>query len=180
MSRSRRTGFTLIELLVVIAIIAILAAILFPVFTAAREKARQTACFNNLKQIGVGLDLYMQDNDDRYPHGNGWSWGKITRYSQWTAIYPYTKQGWGKGMRTILNCPSNVGASDPVYKDYMNLTGFGANMNWGPLYHAGYGLWDWYTSTGRLAASVNRPSKTLSATAAGWDYCYVNGGSKAW
>ena len=54
----RRRGFTLIELLVVIAIIAILAAILFPVFAQARERARQTACLSNLRQVGLGLQLY--------------------------------------------------------------------------------------------------------------------------
>lgn len=64
----RRTqGFTLIELLVVIAIIAILAAILFPVFARAREKARQTACLNNLKQLGTSILLYVQDYDETYP-----------------------------------------------------------------------------------------------------------------
>ncbi|BDI30973.1 hypothetical protein CCAX7_30240 [Capsulimonas corticalis] len=70
MSLSRKhgiSGFTLIELLVVIAIIAILAAILFPVFAQAREKARQIACLSNLRQIGIGLNMYVQDNDERYP-----------------------------------------------------------------------------------------------------------------
>ena len=62
-----RRGFTLIELLVVIAIIAILAAILFPVFAQAREKARQTACVSNLKQIGNALTMYIQDYDERMP-----------------------------------------------------------------------------------------------------------------
>ena len=61
-----RKGFTLIELLVVIAIIAILAAILFPVFAQAREKARQTSCLSNLKQIGLATLQYNQDNDEMF------------------------------------------------------------------------------------------------------------------
>jgi len=64
---STRRGFTLIELLVVIAIIAILAAILFPVFARAREKARQTSCLSNTKQIGLALMMYVQDYDDTMP-----------------------------------------------------------------------------------------------------------------
>jgi prepilin-type N-terminal cleavage/methylation domain-containing protein len=63
----RKRGFTLIELIVVIAIIAILAAILFPVFAQARAKARQTTCVSNLRQIGTGLMMYVQDYDGRYP-----------------------------------------------------------------------------------------------------------------
>ena len=63
----RRHGFTLIELLVVIAIIAVLAAILFPVFAQAREQARQTTCLSNLKQLGTGLTMYAQDYDETLP-----------------------------------------------------------------------------------------------------------------
>ena len=63
-------GFTLIELLVVIAVIAILAALLFPVVGRAREKARQTSCASNLKQIGTAALLYMQDYDERFPLGH--------------------------------------------------------------------------------------------------------------
>ena len=66
----RRAGFTLIELLVVIAIIAILAAILFPVFARAREKARQTTCTSNLKQIGLAVHMYAQDYDGLLPLAN--------------------------------------------------------------------------------------------------------------
>jgi prepilin-type N-terminal cleavage/methylation domain-containing protein len=65
--RNRRYGFTLIELLVVIAIIAILAAILFPVFARAREQARKTTCLSNLKEIGLSSLMYVQDYDENFP-----------------------------------------------------------------------------------------------------------------
>jgi prepilin-type N-terminal cleavage/methylation domain-containing protein len=70
-----RRGFTLIELLVVIAIIAILAAILFPVFAQARAKARQTQCLSNSKQIGMAMMQYVQDYDELYPVNN-FSYGR--------------------------------------------------------------------------------------------------------
>jgi prepilin-type N-terminal cleavage/methylation domain-containing protein len=87
MAMKKRFGFTLIELLVVIAIIAILAAILFPVFSQAREKARQATCISTLKQIGMGLLQYLQDYDERFPphqHGN-WNAGSSRPTCQWAA-----------------------------------------------------------------------------------------------
>jgi prepilin-type N-terminal cleavage/methylation domain-containing protein/prepilin-type processing-associated H-X9-DG protein len=71
--KNARRGFTLIELLVVIAIIAILAAILFPVFARAREKARQASCLSNLRQIGTGVMMYLQDYDETFPFVLNWS-----------------------------------------------------------------------------------------------------------
>src|SRR5713226_9587436 len=97
-----RGGFTLIELLVVIAIIAILAAILFPVFAQAREKARQTTCASNMKQMGLALEMYRQDYDSRNP--NEWPWAGLNLYD-WDhtfleVIAPYTKS------QKIGVCPS--------------------------------------------------------------------------
>jgi prepilin-type N-terminal cleavage/methylation domain-containing protein/prepilin-type processing-associated H-X9-DG protein len=88
----RKQGFTLIELLVVIAIIAILAAILFPVFQSVRENARRTTCASNEKQLGLGMIQYTQDSDEKFPRGqyqdaNG-------TYLDWgNAIYPFIKNG---------------------------------------------------------------------------------------
>ena len=76
----QRRGFTLIELLVVIAIIAILAAILFPVFARAREKARQSTCTSNLKQIGLAIRMYSQDYDETFP--NSKIAGMTSNYSE--------------------------------------------------------------------------------------------------
>src|SRR5438309_3093953 len=90
---NKRRGFTLIELLVVIAIIAILAAILFPVFAQARDKARQTTCLSNLRQVATGVLLYLQDYDERMPAD--YTYRKIdvgTRLWWWQdLIRPYVK-----------------------------------------------------------------------------------------
>src|ERR1051326_525026 len=100
MQRSR--GFTLIELLVVIAIIAILAAILFPVFAQAREKARAISCLSNIKQIGTGCMMYIQDYDETYPLGYMWdnnSWGG----TMWTvSLAPYI-QKYGEANTEFVN-----------------------------------------------------------------------------
>src|SRR5262249_52182200 len=106
----RNRGFTLIELLVVIAIIAILAAILFPVFAQARDKARQAACFSNIKQLNLGMLMYVQDYDERFLYREtsacGWIYlhcGDRTNYyslNWWDVILPYTKNN------GIYYCPS--------------------------------------------------------------------------
>lgn len=118
-ARKRRGGFTLIELLVVIAIIAILAAILFPVFAQAREKARGSACMSNAKQIGLALQQYTQDYDERMPFAwptapavNGGTVNSLTHDIQ---LLPYTKN------IAIWKCPSdafarsNSGVYDGTY-----------------------------------------------------------------
>ena len=106
---SARQGFTLIELLVVIAIIAILAAILFPVFAQAREKARSISCLSNIKQIGVGVMMYTQDYDEGYPMG-GWNKDANTVGGRWYLdIESYMKN------KVIRNCPSNSQHIDETY-----------------------------------------------------------------
>ena len=95
-----KKGFTLIELLVVIAIIAILAAILFPVFAQAREKARQTNCLSNLKQIGTSVQLYVDDFDETYPASTD-AWDCTDQANTFTGrLYPYVKN-W-----SLFRCPS--------------------------------------------------------------------------
>ncbi len=97
-----RKGFTLIELLVVIAIIAILAAILFPVFARARENARRASCQSNLKQIGLGIMQYTQDYDEKYPmrQYNNTDAGIVNSWRRVT--FPYTKSS------QLYACPSNT------------------------------------------------------------------------
>jgi prepilin-type N-terminal cleavage/methylation domain-containing protein/prepilin-type processing-associated H-X9-DG protein len=96
--RGKRSGFTLIELLVVIAIIAILAAILFPVFAQAREKARSTTCLSNFKQLGTAVTMYMQDYEGAYPL----AWYGKPQYGFDCVLQPYVKN------LQVFDCPSNT------------------------------------------------------------------------
>jgi len=141
---NRRKGFTLIELLVVIAIIAILAAILFPVFAKAREAARGTTCKSNLKQIGLAINMYKQDYDELLAgHVNGqtsWTWtGSGSTY--WGALYlNYTKN------QALWACPS---AKDPSTKfNSYGLSGF---------------LDGTATTSGISDAAVTQPAGTILA-----------------
>ena len=102
--QSARRGFTLIELLVVIAIIAILAAILFPVFARARENARRASCQSNLKQIGLGIMQYSQDYDEKLPRRTIAGAVGSSGFASWRfMIQPYVKS------RQLFGCPSNPG-----------------------------------------------------------------------
>ncbi|HZO91529.1 MAG TPA: DUF1559 domain-containing protein [Chthonomonadaceae bacterium] len=116
----RRRGFTLIELLVVIAIIAILAAILFPVFAQARERARAISCVSNLKQIGTATNMYVQDYDETYPCG----WGsQDAGLSMWrVSLQPYVQKygnpqdpvGYSnpRGNYGVFVCPDQPGSAE--------------------------------------------------------------------
>ncbi len=131
-----RQGFTLIELLVVIAIIAILAAILFPVFAKAREKARQITCASNLKQVGLALLQYSQDYDEvmcNHWYGNAWLRGARTspdgvggtvNYQWMDAVYPYAKTD------KVFNCPDMASQSD--YIDPATITNSDKTTTFGP------------------------------------------------
>ncbi len=115
----KRRGFTLIELLVVIAIIAILAAILFPVFARAREKARQTSCLSNVKSLVLGALMYAQDHDEVLPFAHS--------YGDWwyESLEPYLKN------TQILTCPSK--RAYPIgYAWNYNGCGYQPGTTWSP------------------------------------------------
>lgn len=121
-------GFTLIELLIVIAIIAILSAILFPVFARARENARRTSCASNLKQFGLAFQMYAQDYDellpyaqinlDEFPAGGKWGSGSCTTASPCTWYWPQSTYPYHKSLK-IYTCPSRpIGNNDLRYSNY--------------------------------------------------------------
>ncbi|MBI5835578.1 MAG: DUF1559 domain-containing protein [Armatimonadetes bacterium] len=107
----KRRAFTLIELLVVIAIIAILAAILFPVFAKAREKARASSCMSNMKQMGLAVMQYVNDYDENYPLGRVRA-GGVANTGNWAQIIqPYIKS------TQVFSCPSNSAGRNLILPD---------------------------------------------------------------
>jgi len=149
--QKRKKAFTLIELLVVIAIIAILAAILFPVFAHAREKARQTTCANNLKQIGTALSLYAGDWDDHY----------FNAIPFWQQLKPYLQQA----NQGVWLCPDDaeldlgvqgnpLGFGDGQYSSYWEEPRFFNSKVFEPEHCSDL-------TEDRPIASVKRPSSTI-------------------
>jgi prepilin-type N-terminal cleavage/methylation domain-containing protein/prepilin-type processing-associated H-X9-DG protein len=174
-----KSAFTLIELLVVIAIIAILAAILFPVFAQAREKARSTSCLSNVKQLTLGLVMYCQDYDESFPQ---WDWAKSynggsgvgternNATSLWlNAVYPFVKN------TQIYKCPSDARPTwmqINVWKDWFTtsaptanpITPHGINpaiFNNGNFIPVTYGANEPLTVAYPTLAAIDTPADTL-------------------
>lgn len=163
--RCRRPGFTLIELLVVIAIIAILAAILFPVFARAREKARASSCLSNLKQIGLAWLSYAQDYDETVAWRDvvadtyGFSGSQLYQFSWPAMLDPYIKNG------QIWACPS---ASPKAVNQWPNgYSNYGFNDWFFGYYEAAWGGWGGVRSydfrvKGKCGlAAIQRPAETV-------------------
>jgi prepilin-type N-terminal cleavage/methylation domain-containing protein/prepilin-type processing-associated H-X9-DG protein len=165
-------GFTLIELLVVIAIIAILAAILFPVFAQARDKARSATCLSNLKQMALGLRMYAQDYDDLYPPHRLGTGAKYPQLYTWkAAIFPYLKN------IDFQRCPSNafnripkegetnwVERGEPFPRSYcMNSAGLNDN-----IFNA------------RSDAAVDRPAELIAICECRYGYPNVHPAKETW
>jgi len=168
----RSKGFTLIELLVVIAIIAILAAILFPVFAQARAKARAISCLSNLKQIGTATQMYIQDYDETFPAG----WNSAAR-PQGTQIWRISLQPYiqkvGRGAEDIyadrmqggiMKCP-DLATGAPTNYGYNSdelVTGWDAVGS------------DW-ANRGRSLAAIHRPASLVAYADAGGDMATSTG-----
>jgi prepilin-type N-terminal cleavage/methylation domain-containing protein/prepilin-type processing-associated H-X9-DG protein len=163
----RSKGFTLIELLVVIAIIAILAAILFPVFAQARERARAISCTSNLKQIGLATNMYAQDYDETYPCG----WGEFDAgHTMWrVALQPYI-QKYGDtsgnlydsskyGNTGIFMCPDVNGSTATYGPTSYGYNAFGGmTLGWSDREH---------TFPGAPVANLYKPANLVAYADAG-------------
>jgi prepilin-type N-terminal cleavage/methylation domain-containing protein/prepilin-type processing-associated H-X9-DG protein len=148
----RRRGFTLIELLVVIAIVAILAAILFPVFAQAREKARAVSCLSNCKQMGMAVFMYAQDYDEALPTVRMPFPGMVPAESWLNLVQPYVRT------RLLQRCPSD---NAPTWNDPQpRMASYGFNAYFDPL-HPPYG--DHRAPRSFSLAWINRPAECIFA-----------------
>jgi prepilin-type N-terminal cleavage/methylation domain-containing protein/prepilin-type processing-associated H-X9-DG protein len=158
MQQKDRTGFTLIELLVVIAIIAVLAAILFPVFAQARDKARQASCLSNEKQIGTAVMMYAQDHDEGLP-----PWWTTTQYGPYTYwhfhLKPYVKN------LGVFICPSAGDCDDSAISSHVPAS----------VLNAGRSNCRQYGGTRRLFdPDLNPVPKTVFGSGSyGWNACFA-------
>ena len=195
--RTTNRAFTLIELLVVIAIIAILAAILFPVFAQAREKARQTACLSNLKQLGLATMQYVQDYDETFPmaeYGKGPGEACGEQYFWATFLQPYVKMGdfevntsgvksyFGRG--GIFECPNapDVSANAPSWSPAGKI-----RFSYAPMNTLFVNNWDncgvdptKIVNNGVPIAALTKPAEMVmiaekGANNAGWSYPWIVG-----
>lgn len=172
----RKAGFTLIELLVVIAIIAILAAILFPVFARAREAARGTSCLSNMKQIGLSFQMYTQDYDESYPSiippnfdgGCAPRLGWLNANGGWAVLVnPYIKNG------GVYHCPS---AETPFWlsgapqgwcnaadadQTYLNAFKAAAPVGVTYMYKKAFAGGPWFAGGPITDAQISRPSQNV-------------------
>lgn len=168
-----RRGFTLIELLVVIAIIAILAAILFPVFARAREKARQTSCLSNIKQIMTAWNMYANDYDGQFTH-HVYNYGSPDGYWWYYPMYAYIKN------TQIFQCPSDEPRG--FVNDPMEECSYG--MNWlycnGRYIKSSTGVWVYDDTVpgpynvGGCLDFIDEPADTICITDVGPGSPYVN------
>jgi prepilin-type N-terminal cleavage/methylation domain-containing protein/prepilin-type processing-associated H-X9-DG protein len=162
-SAGKTKGFTLIELLVVMAIIALLAAILFPVFARAREAARKITCLSNIKQLGAALLMYADNWDEKFPNGVKWE-SDGTEYSYCVPLLDYVQE------KSLFHCPSDPGGDNAFsYKtaaqcsfspDYINALGESIVFNQSASIPLGAGSFAcWY---GASLANIPSPSETIT------------------
>jgi prepilin-type N-terminal cleavage/methylation domain-containing protein len=178
---ARRHAFTLIELLVVIAIIAILAAILFPVFAQAKEAAKRTACVANSNQIGKATMMYMGDNDDRVPIIHYNLGPLIATAGTQNQAYPMNQMAGYLGDKTVYRCPSDSNATDQILSLVPNTNqtipqGYPRDTAW--ALKANYGmnmqfLCPLVDSDAKpvpiIASQASSPARTITYTESIWD-----------